>query len=322
MGSMDGGLHVAPPGSAAGVALAGAGVGLAAGLLAAVFTFERRIAPTNKLGWSWSTFARNLPTVLAAVVGAIVVTLVVDRFLSGLAVHLVYGLLLVVLFKAVTREPDMNGRGRRPWSRAELRRRLPERWQRVAVVALVVAAVLAAGAAAAVFSGAPPRTLAYRLGARLVVGLTLGLMFGPQTPLSDLGPAPGQGIETSRRNGLTAGLVAGLVALLLFGLVDGISTATMFGPVIGVITGAADGLCISAIVAVGVSLRRGGGAYLRHAVLRRLLVREGSAPPDYVGFLDHASRLILLRRRGGGYEFVHRLLLEHFALLEPDYGQP
>src|SRR2546429_741928 len=161
MGNMDGGLHLAPPGSAAGVALAGAGVGLAAGLLAAVFTFERRIAPTNKLGWSWSTFARNLPTVLAAVVGAIVVTLVVDRFLSGLAVHLVYGLLLVVLFKAGGREADMNGRGRGPRGRAGLRRRPPERRARVAVVALVVAAVLAAGAAAAPAPGAPPRPLPY-----------------------------------------------------------------------------------------------------------------------------------------------------------------
>jgi len=62
-----------------------------------------------------------------------------------------------------------------------------------------------------------------------------------------------------------------------------------------------------------VSLRRGLGAYLRHALLLGLLAGAGSAPRDCVGFLEYASDLVLLRRRGGGFEFVHRLLLDHFA---------
>jgi hypothetical protein len=32
-----------------------------------------------------------------------------------------------------------------------------------------------------------------------------------------------------------------------------------------------------------------------------------------VPFLDHCVDLIFLRRVGGGYIFVHRLLMEHFA---------
>jgi hypothetical protein len=67
---------------------------------------------------------------------------------------------------------------------------------------------------------------------------------------------------------------------------------------------------VGAIVA---GLQRGGGAYLRHRALMWLLVRSGSAPRGYVAFLEHASRLVLLRRRGAGYEFIHRTLLEHFA---------
>ena len=47
--------------------------------------------------------------------------------------------------------------------------------------------------------------------------------------------------------------------------------------------------------------------------LRRLLVHAGVAPWRYVEFLDHAARLILLRKVGGGYIFVHRLLLDYFA---------
>jgi hypothetical protein len=33
-------------------------------------------------------------------------------------------------------------------------------------------------------------------------------------------------------------------------------------------------------------------------------------------FLDYAAERILLRKVGGGYIFVHRLLLEYFALLD------
>jgi transcriptional regulator with XRE-family HTH domain len=289
------------PREVAGGAAAGAAVGLLAGLLAAVFTYDRRIAPTNPLRWSWATFRRNLPNVLAAVVGAVLVSLLVDRVLTGLLVHLVYGLLLVVLFKALTLEGGpLQG----------LLRRLPRHpWQ----WALLLAGLLAAGAAAAVASGAPPATLAYRVGARLVVGLCLGLMFGPQAPLCEPGPPPGEGIEMSRRHGVNAGLASGLVAVVLFGLTSGIGVGRVMGLPVGVFIGLADGLSIAVIVGIGVALRRGGGAYLRHAVLRRLLVRAGAAPRDYVGFLDHACALILMRRRGGGYEFVHRLLLDHFA---------
>ena len=33
------------------------------------------------------------------------------------------------------------------------------------------------------------------------------------------------------------------------------------------------------------------------------------------GFLDYAARLVFLQKVGGGYIFIHRLLLEHFAAM-------
>jgi hypothetical protein len=39
-------------------------------------------------------------------------------------------------------------------------------------------------------------------------------------------------------------------------------------------------------------------------------------PWNYARFLDHASEHMFLRKVGGGYIFVHRLLLEHFAALD------
>jgi hypothetical protein len=35
-----------------------------------------------------------------------------------------------------------------------------------------------------------------------------------------------------------------------------------------------------------------------------------------VEFLDHCARLILLKKVGGGYIFVHRMLLEYLAELD------
>jgi hypothetical protein len=40
---------------------------------------------------------------------------------------------------------------------------------------------------------------------------------------------------------------------------------------------------------------------------------NGYIPWNYGRFLDHCVDLIFLRRVGGGYIFVHRLLMEHFA---------
>jgi hypothetical protein len=35
-------------------------------------------------------------------------------------------------------------------------------------------------------------------------------------------------------------------------------------------------------------------------------------------FLDHCVDLIFLRRVGGGYIFIHRLMMEHFAEMYVD----
>jgi hypothetical protein len=62
-----------------------------------------------------------------------------------------------------------------------------------------------------------------------------------------------------------------------------------------------------------IALWAGGRAAPQHLVLRLLLVRNRAAPWKYVRFLDEASDRLLLRKVGGGYVFVHRLLLDYFA---------
>ena len=59
----------------------------------------------------------------------------------------------------------------------------------------------------------------------------------------------------------------------------------------------------------------GGIACIKHVLLRVFLWRAEVLPWNYVRFLDYAAERILLRKVGGGYIFVHRLLLEYFAAL-------
>ncbi len=67
----------------------------------------------------------------------------------------------------------------------------------------------------------------------------------------------------------------------------------------------------------------GGGLFaIRHSVLRLALWLRGSAPLNYVQFLNYAVERLFLGKVGGGYIFLHRMLLEYFATLEELSGRP
>jgi hypothetical protein len=56
-------------------------------------------------------------------------------------------------------------------------------------------------------------------------------------------------------------------------------------------------------------------------MLRIRLWQTKCTPWNYPRFLDHAHERILLRKVGGGYIFIHKLLLEYFANLNIE-GDP
>jgi hypothetical protein len=64
-------------------------------------------------------------------------------------------------------------------------------------------------------------------------------------------------------------------------------------------------------------LNRGGSAVIKHYALRLILWLNGYTPFKFIGFLDHSAKLILLKKVGGGYIFIHRMLLDYFAELTP-----
>jgi hypothetical protein len=162
------------------------------------------------------------------------------------------------------------------------------------------------------------------LGAGLVTGLVFGLIAGLFFWLIngigyvevDLRTIPSQGIRLSVRNMLVAGSSFGLSFGLVLGLVLGLGGGLIFRLPIGLVGGLGTGL----VLGVGGGLFTGlfyyGSAPVTlHLILRTFLHRYNSLPWRVVPFLDYAAERILLRKVGGGYIFVHRLLQEYFVAL-------
>ena len=73
------------------------------------------------------------------------------------------------------------------------------------------------------------------------------------------------------------------------------------------------GMAVWLITGLTVGLRTGGSVCIYHLSGRLYLIRNNKTPVNYVRFLDYAADRILLRKVGGGYMFIHRMLLEWFA---------
>jgi hypothetical protein len=156
------------------------------------------------------------------------------------------------------------------------------------------------------------------LGFGLFGGLVAGLVGGFLA--SELSPrqiTPNQGIRRSARRALLIWLSVGLLFVIPFTIFDAaIRNANLGEVLVGLLSGISIGPILYAPVALPIVLWAGGRAALQHLVLRLLLTRNQAAPWKYVRFLDEATDRLLLRKVGGGYVFVHRLLLDYFADLQ------
>ena len=153
----------------------------------------------------------------------------------------------------------------------------------------------------------------------IITGVTIGFAYGifngfeKGTEIKK-SSVPNQGIWKSAVNagiftlvfGLTGGLISFL--LLLFFQVSFDESNFLIVMLWGLIGG---GL-------VGGGLMGGFGSgivCIQHFILRLIMWRSGYIPWNYARFLDYAAECNLLQKVGGGYIFIHRLLLEHFAQL-------
>ena len=136
------------------------------------------------------------------------------------------------------------------------------------------------------------------MGGLLLAPLFL-LIFGLRGPEIQQVTRPNQGIFKTIQNAIIIGLIYSLFFLLLGGLFShsnvGLILAAIFG-LIGMLMG-------------------GGAACTQHFSLRFILSIHGYAPWNYARFLDYSADRLFLQKVGGGYIFVHRMLLEHFAAM-------
>jgi eukaryotic-like serine/threonine-protein kinase len=268
-------------------------IGLATGLLVGVFlglvANESRIVPAERLRWSWSALGRGMRRWLGIGLGV--------GAAGGLLFGLVLGVALQVRPDALSGPRSAGAPPPHP-------------------TAVTLPQSLATGVASGVVDG---------LGLGLLIALSFGLVTGLDPRFDVTRLVPGKSVEASGRNAFLGAMFGacsfGLGFALLFGLGTSVTgplvhesartlgLQAVYWPVASV-----NDIVVAMLVGgVVAGLRRGGAAYLRHRALLALLVRSGCAPRDYVAFLERAARLVLLERRGAGYEFMHRMLLEYFA---------
>lgn len=162
-----------------------------------------------------------------------------------------------------------------------------------------------------VYNGDPATTT------ELLVGMTLGALTGAIGAIlisgfrgspSAIAIRPNQGMRHTLRNAVQMGLYIGFIfSLSIFMATAPVSTIS-FGITQGIISALSFGFLGFIIF--------GGYAVIQHLIVRHLLVRRGHIEPNLAHFLDTASSLLLMRKVGSGYIFIHRYLLEYFAELE------
>ncbi|MGD1699092.1 NACHT domain-containing protein [Dapis sp. BLCC M229] len=62
----------------------------------------------------------------------------------------------------------------------------------------------------------------------------------------------------------------------------------------------------------------GGKTVIQHFTLRIIISFNHYAPWNYANFLNYATERLFMQKVGGGYIFIHRMLMEHFANMKLD----
>ncbi|NEO79407.1 NACHT domain-containing protein [Moorena sp. SIO4G3] len=109
---------------------------------------------------------------------------------------------------------------------------------------------------------------------------------------------PNQGIQYSLRNTVLGGIIGGFI-----GFIASVFSQRDYYWTLGMSMGA---------------LWYGGMDVIQHFSLRLILYHNNYIPWNYAHFLDYAADRIFLQKVGGGYIFINRMLMEHFADMKPE----
>lgn len=146
----------------------------------------------------------------------------------------------------------------------------------------------------------------------LLFGILFMLISGPiRDVVVEARITPNQGINFSARHALEMGL---LFALGSFFIIIFPSSFLPISQGIAMVLGT----FVSLPIGLAVGLFAGGSACIQHYLLRFIFIVKGYFPWRLSNFLDYAVKCVFLRKVGGGYIFIHRLLMEYFASLSKE----
>lgn len=131
--------------------------------------------------------------------------------------------------------------------------------------------------------------------AGLIGSIMGGSLGGVSSDVADIKLSPNQGIKLSIRNALFSCISGTIIASLIL--------AALGQQALGTLVGA------------GLFAWNGGRTVIKHIVLRLIFWKYKHIPWNYAHFLNYAAERLFLRKVGGGYIFIHRMLMEHFASL-------
>ncbi|MEW5870803.1 MAG: hypothetical protein AB1894_16130 [Chloroflexota bacterium] len=179
--------------------------------------------------------------------------------------------------------------------------------------------------------------LATVAGIGLIVGLFLGLLasFFTETPFllwfgsvslltiilmgfSSIRRSVSVDIRNNPGEGISQTLRYSLGSFFAYGLPSGLLLGFTYGMAVSIKVGISGGLIIGLLFGIVGGFYYGGNYLVSHYVSRYLLYRLGYIPWNLIRFLDYCTDRIFLRRVGGGYIFVHRMLMEHFAEMDEE----
>lgn len=147
----------------------------------------------------------------------------------------------------------------------------------------------------------------------MFIGLLVHWTEGIQGPEIETKIKPNQGIWKSASSAMLIGIIVTLVLAVISGVIGGLyslTDPTQFKTQFNWFSLVLKALNIGAYIGL---VNGGGKACIRHFTLRFFLYRKGNIPWNYARFLDYATDRIFLQKVGGGYIFIHRMLMEHFA---------
>jgi hypothetical protein len=237
-----------------------------------------------------------LSLVVALIAGAILGSFAGPFY--GLIYGLVFGLPLGLRGSRQTSETDIKTVEVLRWS-----------WLRAATGGLIgVIAGLLVGGLLSMSAGGPEGVL--ELFFCQFFGFIGAILNGLRIEIIETKSAPNQGIWLSIRNAIFGGLIFGLiggVSLLWMASLGSVDDTSLDLDRLMVLL--RNGLSFGVLGA----LWYGGFDFIQHYTLRLILILEGFTPRNFARFLDYGIDRIFLQKVGGGYRFIHRLLLEHFA---------